>query len=236
MDRKKFIQASALAVSLPFLPKGWLPAPPPAFKQGSGPLKPTVLTTGLTPFAGNRVIEIGFANAIMGYEYLYPTLAKAVENIRLANNIVVIWDDQGNDVQWKNGGRPYEPYGNADRVGRMIRKSKGKYNFQQIIRTPFGLTGTEASTYRYGADSPLVQLRKSALHQHLRDVENTLLHGKRSRTMASQWSSCGGVECFGAGRLALRPLRDLVLLTNRQANDEDRYTEEFLSEFTLQVS
>src|SRR3954471_12059614 len=89
MDRKKFLQASVFAATLPFLPKGWLPAPPPAFKEGSGPLKSTVLTTGLTPFAGNRVIEIGFANAIMGYEYLYPTLAKAVENMRRANNIAV---------------------------------------------------------------------------------------------------------------------------------------------------
>jgi hypothetical protein len=237
MDRKKFLQASFVVATLPFLPKGWLLAPPPAFKQGSGPLKP-ILNTGIDLLdSSQRVIEIGFANAIMGYEHLYPTLAKAVENMSPAKSTIVIWDDQGNDVEWwKHRPRPYEPYDAGVYVDRLIRKSKGKYNYQQIIRTPFGMTNTEMSSTRYGPVSPIVQLRRSALHQHLGDVENTLRFGKRSRKVARPWSSCGGVECFGAGRLALRPIRDLVLITNRQANDEDHYTEEFLSEFTLQVS
>jgi hypothetical protein len=51
-------------------------------------------------------------------------------------------------------------------------------------------------------------------------------------------ATTSGYGSYGFGidmsYVSLRPLRDTVLLTNRQANDADTIDEEYLSEFSLE--
>lgn len=211
MDRLTFLKRAAVVPLVAIIPAR-------AFAQGA-PLPKEVIPPstlkvyrGVTELVGNdRVIHIGFKEAIQGYEHEYPTLAKAVDG----------WDGRrahSTKIEWLQ----------ENRKGKLY----AEHNFQQIIRVPFTVSGTGMS--RYG-DQLLRKLRLEALHQHLQQVEYVLVNGKRERDFEKMRSTCGGIGCFGAGRLALSPLRDLVLLTNRQAMDVDGYTEEFLSEISLQV-
>lgn len=211
MDRKSFLRLGIAAAFTPLI--GFPRAPAPAYAEGSKLAKPL---PAMVPLGNDRVIAIGYANAVYGYEHVYPTLARAVKNMQPAMSTMIEWVDS---------------------------RGKAEFNYAQIVRTPFGATGTEMSRHHYTDrfETFIRGQRKDALHSHLADVEQTLLNGKRLDTkMSGRYPIpirlCGGVNCFKPGNLSLRPLRDLVLLTSRQAMDEDRYTEEYLGEFSLQVS
>jgi len=52
------------------------------------------------------------------------------------------------------------------------------YNFTTIVRTPLGLTGTEAATDLYGEKDLPYQRRKAAI-EHMKDIENRFLFSER---------------------------------------------------------
>lgn len=52
------------------------------------------------------------------------------------------------------------------------------YNYTTIVRTPLGLTGTEAATDLYGEQDLPFQRRKAAI-EHMRDIENRFLFSER---------------------------------------------------------
>jgi hypothetical protein len=99
--------------------------------------------------------------------------------------------------------------------------------------------------------------RDKKMIEHLRDVERSLEFGAARKVVTYEMRQdedgdwyiyenvlqfCGGYRHFLGRDLAdndtirLRPLRDLVLLKNRQAPDFDGYAEEWLSEFSLEVT
>lgn len=214
MDRRQFLRLGAFAAVAPLVAR----IPAPAFAQGATLPKPlpNVSSSLFEPLQSQQRIEIGYRNAIQGYEHVYPTLAEAVGN----------WDGKramSTKIEWL----------------RENRKGKRfvEHNFQQIIRTPYGITGTERAVSHHGHEAMLTVLRKENLHQHLAAVELTLKSGVRSHDLNGPCprSTCGGASQYKPGPLRLRPLRDLVLLTSRQAMDYDGYTEEFLGEISLQV-
>jgi len=52
------------------------------------------------------------------------------------------------------------------------------YNYTQIVRTPFGVTGTESEAENYtGPDKPRLRAEKSI--EHMIDIERTILFGER---------------------------------------------------------
>lgn len=52
------------------------------------------------------------------------------------------------------------------------------YNYTQIVRTPFGITGTEQESENYtGPDKPRLRAEKSI--EHMIDIERTILFGER---------------------------------------------------------
>lgn len=73
--------------------------------------------------------------------------------------------------------------GNANEEGsgtRTIKTTKEvpKYNYTQIIKTPFGVTNTEAATKMYGGKDLSYQQKKKGI-EHTRSIEHALLLGER---------------------------------------------------------
>lgn len=218
MDRKKFLKRAAAVPLVAVIP-------PSAFAEASPmPVMPPEMFTPLPAafihrVGGENVIEIGYRNAILGYEHVYPTLARAIERMDAALSTKIEW--------------------------LLPNPTRAEYNYTQILRTPFSITGTERAL-SYDGDANLRKLRLEQLHRHLADAEKTVRFGKRSIRYSGHFSdgqlirtplhTCGGICEFKAGRPSLMVLRDLVLLQNRQMNDSDTYAEEFLSEFSLRVT
>jgi hypothetical protein len=74
---------------------------------------------------------------------------------------------------------------NAEGVGlREIKTPKldNAYNYEEIVRTPFGLTGTEAATTLYGGPDR-ARLKAEAAIEHLRTWEQIALVGARSENL-----------------------------------------------------
>lgn len=228
MNRRSFFARAAGVISLPWIAK----IPSSAYAESD--VAPLVIPPPETfdLFSKGRVIDIGFKNAIKGYEHIYPTLAKSIQRMEMGFQTEIRWS-------------------------RNINGTSLHHNFMQITRTPFGISNTERSSRDY-SDARLMKLRKEQLHQHLFDVENTLRNGnpsERWRGYVEERASvkpmakyptykainsvpirtCGGVRAYPPGVPCLVVLRDLSLLTGRQPNDADMYQEEFLSEFTLRV-
>lgn len=90
---------------------------------------------------------------------------------------------------------------NAEGAGlRQIKTPKldNKFNYCEIIRTPYGLTGTEDATKLYGGpDRP--RLKAEALQEHLRAWEQAALVGPKSENLATAGApkrTCGGLTEF----------------------------------------
>ncbi|HET9672662.1 MAG TPA: DUF5309 family protein [Actinomycetota bacterium] len=69
----------------------------------------------------------------------------------------------------------------AEGVGAGVEKSHVEtypFNFTQIVRTPFGVTGTQNESENYtGPDKPRLRAEKSI--EHMIDLERTILFGER---------------------------------------------------------
>lgn len=73
---------------------------------------------------------------------------------------------------------------NANAEGNTLREMLitqlvTQFNFDQIVRTPFGVTTTELGTQHYGGDER-ARLRKSFGIEHARSIENIAFFGIRS--------------------------------------------------------
>lgn len=206
MDRKTFlIRAAAVPIVASI--------PPSAYVEGGR----AGVTLPALRVQGTKAIHIGYKQAVTGYEYVYPTLYAATRNMEQATNIKIEWDRDG---------RHYK-------------------NYLQIFRNPYSVSQTELSSRQYGGDSLLRRVRLESFHQHLADVEKALVNGvgdlyDEFSIGHFRYSTLTGTkELFRYGRIprkiSLYCLRDLCLIPDRQANDFDGYTEEFLGEITLKV-
>jgi hypothetical protein len=125
------------------------------------------------------------------------------------------------------------------------------WNQTQIFRTPFAATMTQFAS-RHANMTWWAQVTRQALKSHLKSVEYALEWGARNPGPITHINEFGDREIYvphvmgGAkellGRLprkrdtfTLRPLRDLQLLTWRNANDTDERRDEWLSEITLEA-
>lgn len=93
--------------------------------------------------------------------------------------------------------------GNANAEGASARTSLStqatkKYNYTQIFREPFDVTGTEAATELYAGGSDIVELRKEHLNVHNKDIERSFLFGEpKEDTSGSQpIRATGGAKYF----------------------------------------
>ncbi len=94
---------------------------------------------------------------------------------------------------------------NANAEGASLREIKHPQlvtasNYAQIIRTPFGVTGTEEATKHYNANpgvgggSERARLQKYFGIMHARSLEDTFFFGARSITSTTR--TCGGLKEF----------------------------------------
>ena len=88
---------------------------------------------------------------------------------------------------------------NSNAEGATLREIKYPQlvtasNYAQILRSPFGVTGTEEATKHYGGDERL-RLQNKFGREHARNIENTLFFGARDLTNTNQ-RMCGGVKEF----------------------------------------
>jgi hypothetical protein len=88
---------------------------------------------------------------------------------------------------------------NANAEGSTLREIKYPQlvtasNYAQIIRTPFGVTGTEDATKHYGGDERM-RLQNKFGKEHARSIEQTLFFGARDLKSTNQ-RMCGGVKEF----------------------------------------
>lgn len=87
----------------------------------------------------------------------------------------------------------------ANAEGASLREIKytqlvNASNYAQILRTPFGVTGTEDATEHYGGDER-ARLRNKKGQEHARSIEATLFFGARALTATNQ-RMCGGLVEF----------------------------------------
>lgn len=181
-------------------------------------------------------ISVGFEKALSLFpNRRFPLLRRAVKNQKPAFSTKVEWLAN-------------------DRRGRRY----AEHNWTTIFRNPWGVTNTFRSSRLYRDTSTsrkereilgaeYVKERLKALEGHLTAIEHSLKYGVRSVDYNAPYGMCthmGGVldvlerkrNILRSDKLTLRVLRDLVILTNRQANDADEYREEWLSEVTLEVT
>ncbi len=130
-----------------------------------------------------------------------------------------------------------------------LHRGKKHENYTQIVRTPFSASNAQmASTFaREEGRDRWSQITRQALKSHLKAVEEILEHSKGSNGVIQRNGYEMSIHTLSGSRqllgrlprrsdtFVLRPLRDLALLTNRQANDADMRTDEWLSEITLEA-
>lgn len=176
-------------------------------------------------------LEMGFEQAMSlpwGKENIdFPVLKRAVADMGPAYSTEVEWI-------YKN------------RLGRRIAKK----NYTQIIRTPYTITGTMVAA----KPEVIQQIRRQALKHHLKSVEEILRVGVPFKSVPPKpwhlmteedWMTYRPMQTMGGARhflgrmpqkgdtFSLRVLRDLALYLNRQHNDSDSITDEWLSEISL---
>lgn len=85
----------------------------------------------------------------------------------------------------------------ADYGTLKVTKRVLGYNYTQIIRHPFGFTGTDVEIETYGPGEPMNELAKKAV-EHKRALENLVFFGARDFTSASPSSKgyMGGLQEF----------------------------------------
>lgn len=76
-----------------------------------------------------------------------------------------------------------------------------RYNFTQIFREPFAVTGTENATELYAGGNDLAQLRKEHLQIHMKDIERAMLFGEAKEDVSTIGTgqpirTTGGVKSF----------------------------------------
>jgi len=94
-------------------------------------------------------------------------------------------------------------YSNVNAEGASLRQIKSvkldnKYNYTQIVRTPFGVTGTEAATKLYGGPD-LNRLRGAAGVEHMRQWEQIAFFGARKEDLTTSGAPkrfAGGIKEF----------------------------------------
>jgi len=67
---------------------------------------------------------------------------------------------------------------NADVGTARSSVTTKRYNYTQIFREPFAVTGTEDATEIYAGGNDLAQLRKEHLQIHMKDIERAMLFGE----------------------------------------------------------
>jgi hypothetical protein len=176
------------------------------------------LRLAICPTCGStrKAIGLGYAAAVAGREDVFPLLARALRDADSALSTRIEWVANGGTF----------------------------FNWTQIIRTPFGMSGTELTLRDYTA-TDWDDVEDEALALHLHSVEQTLRYGKRATDHGPSGEplrKMGGVIEF-LGReprdedtIRLRILRDLTLLPNRHMPDRDGVEHEWLGEISLQVT
>lgn len=90
-------------------------------------------------------------------------------------------------------------YPDASQLGALVSiREENKYNYTQIIRTPFGVSGRQAVTKLYGGND-LNNQRKQWGIEHAKQIEQFMFFGTRfTRTHSSgyQQTGMGGLEYF----------------------------------------
>lgn len=161
----------------------------------------------------------GFVEAIKGYESRFPTLNLALRNAKPMTRTHVKW---------------------------VQKTGAARINNAQILRQPWGMSHT------FMATSPDEMMKRETLKKRLeilQSVENVLLWGEPDgneyyshdedgiftyrRLMAGGAMHYLGRKPTKRDRFELHVLRDLTLLTNRQANDWDGRMDEFICEISL---
>ena len=89
---------------------------------------------------------------------------------------------------------------NSGLRGVVSTTAANKYNYTQIFRTPFSLSGTEAASALYGGKDRSYQRRKSSL-EHKRDIARAMYFGQRKEDTSGSTPrrTMGGVLEFLAG-------------------------------------
>jgi hypothetical protein len=90
---------------------------------------------------------------------------------------------------------------NADVGTARSSQVTKRYNYTQIFREPFAVTGTEDSTELYAGGNDLAQLRKEHLQIHMKDIERAFLFGEAKEDVSTIGSgqpirTTGGLKSF----------------------------------------
>lgn len=80
----------------------------------------------------------------------------------------------------------------ADYGTLKVQVRAAAYNYTQIVRHPFGFTGTHAQIETYGPGDPANEIAKKAV-EHKRALENVFLLGGRDYDSGANKGWCGGV-------------------------------------------
>lgn len=172
--------------------------------------------------------SIGISNALAASDDALTLLRRAAENASAAHSPKVEWT-----VDW-NAERPVW------------------FNWTQIIRHPFGFTGTKLASRLYGSIDAWELTKTKALIEHLRDIDKTVTHGSLFRQISYHFDEETGewypVETKGMGgakfylgrepssedHLELKILRDTEFI-DRTTTDYDGRQGEYRSEISLLV-
>lgn len=194
-----------------------------------------------------RQINCPFAMvmAMEGMAERYPLLARAVRNQKAAHSTKVEWLV---DRELKHG------------FSRGYTMVEAEYNYTSIFRWVWSATNCQLASRQYAQGYTLSPAelparvdpilsgefgreRLRTLHKMLEGIEASIADGVRSYDTSGAYTrtTMGGVRDI-LGRkvketdtLKLWVLRDLCLLTNRQAPDSDSYSEEWLCEISLEA-
>jgi hypothetical protein len=77
-------------------------------------------------------------------------------------------------------------------------KEDRKFNYTEIVRTPFGFTGRQMNTDMYGGKDPMTEKKWHGI-EHAKSLENSMFFGKRHTQNAASGmiqSFTGGLESF----------------------------------------
>lgn len=94
--------------------------------------------------------------------------------------------------------------GNSNAEGATLREIKHpslttQFNYCEIFRTPFGVTGTEDATDHYGGDER-ARLRAKFGIEHLRNIERSFWRGARDIKNTNQRTTGGVIEFLATNK------------------------------------
>lgn len=90
---------------------------------------------------------------------------------------------------------------NADVGTARSSTATKRYNYTQIFREPFAVTGTEDATEFYAGGNDLAQLRKEHLQIHMKDIERAMIFGEAKEDVSTIGTgqpirTTGGLKSF----------------------------------------